>query len=192
MFIFTFCSQVFLYGCLCNQRNVQSPASRVQRPDSRVQRPASRIQHPECSVKSPESRVQSSASRVQSPASSVQRPEPSVQILASRVQRPESSVQSPAFSVQVQRPESSVQLLRPKSRNSGMPSNLISIEAMLKNAVSGKKHLHELQKKKVQNKFKDINKDTRTTSLTLFWCFYSYFSTKFKASSRFLLLTLIR
>ena len=46
MFIFMFCSQVFLYGCLCNQRNVQSPASRVQRPESSVQSPASRLQHP--------------------------------------------------------------------------------------------------------------------------------------------------
>ena len=64
MFIFIFCSQVFLYDCLCNQRNVQSPASRVQRPESSIQRP--------------ESSVQSPASRVQRPESSVQllRPEP--------------------------------------------------------------------------------------------------------------------
>ena len=72
--------------------------------------------------------VQCSASRVQSPASSVQSPESSVQRPASRVQRPESSVQSPASSVQspasrVQRPEPSVQLLRPESRNSGMPDS---------------------------------------------------------------------
>ena len=56
--------------------------------------------------------VQCSASRVQGPASSVQSP-------ASSVQRPECSVQSPAS--RVQRPEPSVQLLRPESRNSGMP-----------------------------------------------------------------------
>ena len=63
--------------------------------------------------------VQCSASRVQSPASSVQSPASSVQRPESRVQRPESSVQSPAS--RVQRPEPSVQLLRPESRNSGMP-----------------------------------------------------------------------
>ena len=51
-------------------------------------------------------------SRVQSPASRVQRLESSVQSPASRVQSPAS---------RVQRPESSVQLLRPESRNSGMP-----------------------------------------------------------------------
>ena len=46
-------------------------------------------------------------------ASRVQRP-------GFRVQRPGSNVQSPTS--RVQRPESSVQLLRPESRNSGMPN----------------------------------------------------------------------
>ena len=73
------------------------------------------------------SRVQCPEFNVQSPESSVQRPDSSVQSAASRVQRSESSGQSPVSSVQspesrVQRPESSVQLLRPGSRNSGMPS----------------------------------------------------------------------
>ena len=51
----------------------------------------------------------------------------SVRSPAFRDQRLESSVQSPVFTVQ--RPESSVQLLRPESRNPGMPSHgvLISI-----------------------------------------------------------------
>ena len=51
--------------------------------------------------------------------SRVQRPESSAQSPASRAQRPESRVQSPAS--RVQRPETSIQLLRPESRNSGMP-----------------------------------------------------------------------
>ena len=50
---------------------------------------------------------------------SIQGSESSVQSPASRVQRPEPSVESPAS--RVQRPESNVQLLRPESRNSGMP-----------------------------------------------------------------------
>ena len=37
---------MFLYGCLCNQRKVRSPASRVQRPQSTVQSPASSVQRP--------------------------------------------------------------------------------------------------------------------------------------------------
>ena len=81
MFIFIFCSQVFLYSCLCNQRNVQSPASRVQRPESSIQSPASRVQRAEFSVQNPASRVQFPESRVQRADSRVQHP-----TLASRVQ----------------------------------------------------------------------------------------------------------
>ena len=92
---------------------VQIPASRSQRPDSSIQSPTSRFQGPESRVQRPESSVQSPASRVQRPASRVQRPE-------SSVQSPDSNVQSPA--PRAQRPESSVKLLRPESRNSGMPS----------------------------------------------------------------------
>ena len=51
--------------------------------------------------------------------SRVQRPEFSVQSPESRFQRPESRAHSPES--RVQRPDSSVQLLRPESRNSGMP-----------------------------------------------------------------------
>ena len=85
----------------------------------RIQWSASRVQHPESSVQHPKSSVQSPESSVQNPASRVQGPESSVQSSGSRTQRPEPSVQSPAS--RVQRPESSVQLLRPESRNSGMP-----------------------------------------------------------------------
>ena len=64
--------------------------------------------------------------KVLTSTSSVQRSESNVQSAGSRVQCRESSVQSPASRVQVpvsrmQRPESSVQLLRPESRNSGIP-----------------------------------------------------------------------
>ena len=86
---------------------------------SRVQSPGSSDQSPVSRVQGPTSRVQRLESSVQGPASRVQRPESTVQSPASRVQRPESSVQSAAS--RVQRPESSVQLLRPESRNSGMP-----------------------------------------------------------------------
>ena len=60
---------MFLYGCLCNQRNVQSPASRVQSPASSAQGLASRVQRPESRVQRSESSVQCPASRVQRPAS---------------------------------------------------------------------------------------------------------------------------
>ena len=49
---------MFLYGCLCNQRNIQCPGSSVQSLASSVQRPESRVQRPEPSVQSPGSRVQ--------------------------------------------------------------------------------------------------------------------------------------
>ena len=83
MFIFIFCSMVFLYGFLYNQRNVQSPASRVQRPESSIQRPVSIVQHPESSVQSSASRVQHTESSAQSPVSSFQGPD------SSRLLRPE-------------------------------------------------------------------------------------------------------
>ena len=63
---------MFLYGCLCNQRNVQRPESRVQHLESSVQSPASSVQRPASRVQRPESSVQSPASRVQRPESSVQ------------------------------------------------------------------------------------------------------------------------
>ena len=72
----------------------------------------SSAQSPTSSVKSPESITLSPAFSVQSSVSIVQLPEFSVQ-------GSESNVQSPTS--RVQRPESSVQLLRPESRNSGMP-----------------------------------------------------------------------
>ena len=86
----------------------------------------SRVQSSASSVQRPESSVQSPASRVQSPASRVQHSESSVQSLTSRIRRPESRVQHPESSVQL--PESSVQLLRPESRNSGMPICTVAIK----------------------------------------------------------------
>ena len=72
------------------------------------------MERPESSVQSPESRVQAGFS-IQRSESSAHGPASRVQSLASRVQCPEYSVQ---------RPESMVQLLRPESRNSGMPEQL--------------------------------------------------------------------
>ena len=64
-----------------------------------------------------------SMSEVQHREFSVQGLESSVQSPASRVQRPESNIQSPTS--RAQRPGSNVQLLRPESRNSGMPKETV-------------------------------------------------------------------
>ena len=110
--------------------------------------------------------VERSMSGVQRRQFNVQGSGSSVQSPASSLQSPESSVESPAF--RVQRSESNFQLLRPESRNSGMPF-LFAIVCQVLNNVSSE------YKNAVRLVFVHYDKHVlhRKTQIDIFRIFYS-------------------